>query len=101
MCFNFIEVCMNFRKIFTPKFSRSTVAILCSSVRHDKWPVSDKHWIIRCDSCGHILIQRYRCFELACIVTNLAHMHTDRNTLVHVPVIQYNDKPATSTSSQQ
>ena len=28
-------------------------------------------------------------------------MHTDRNTFVHVPVIQYNDKPATSTSNQQ
>ena len=28
-------------------------------------------------------------------------MHTDRNTIVHIPVIQYNDEPATSTSSQQ
>ena len=48
-----------------------------------------------------MLIQCYRCFEVACMATNLAHMHTDRNTLVHVPVIQYNDKPTTSTSSQQ
>ena len=47
MCFNFIEVYMSFTKIFTPKFSRSTIAILCSSVRHNKWPASDKHWIIR------------------------------------------------------
>ena len=35
------------------------------------------------------------------MATNLAHIHTNRNTLVHVPVIQYNDKPATSTTSQQ
>ena len=50
-----------------------------------------------------MVIQCYRCFEVACIVTNLAHMHTARNTIVHVPVIhvQYNDEPATSTSSQQ
>ena len=92
---------MSFTKFFTPNFSRSTVVIQCSLIRQYKWPASDKHWIIRCDSCGHMLLQCYRCFEVACMATNLAHMYTDRNAFVHVPVMQYNDKPATSTSSQQ
>ena len=49
-------------------------------------------------TCSYV--QCYRCYEVACMATNLAHMHTDRNTFVHVPVIQHDDTLATSTSSQ-